>query len=87
MVENGHPLQHAHVFGPVEDELKEKDSDTSSHGGHEANHTEDVNPVTGKLPMDLLDDKIEITEEDCMDELGFSYPEWKKWIILTARAG
>ena len=29
------------------------------------------------------DDKYEITEEDCMDELGFSYPNWKKWYILT----
>ena len=28
-------------------------------------------------------DKIEITEEDCYDELGFSFPSWKKWMILT----
>ena len=28
-------------------------------------------------------DKIEITEADCYDELGFSYPSWKKWMILT----
>ena len=28
-------------------------------------------------------DKIEITEEDCQGELGFSFPEWKKWTILT----
>jgi hypothetical protein len=28
-------------------------------------------------------DKIEITEEDCYSELGFAYPEWKKWTILT----
>lgn len=28
-------------------------------------------------------DKVEITEEDCFDELGFSFPEWKKWTILT----
>lgn len=28
-------------------------------------------------------DKYEITEEDCYDELGFSYPEKKKWYILT----
>ena len=29
------------------------------------------------------DDKVEITEEDCIDELGFSYPSWKKWYILS----
>jgi MFS family permease len=28
-------------------------------------------------------DKIEITEEDCYNELGYSFPEWKKWTILT----
>jgi len=28
-------------------------------------------------------DKYEITEDDCYDELGFSFPTWKKWYILT----
>ncbi|KAF4630986.1 hypothetical protein G7Y89_g7146 [Cudoniella acicularis] len=28
-------------------------------------------------------DKIELTEEMCYDELGFSFPSWKKWTILT----
>jgi hypothetical protein len=28
-------------------------------------------------------EKVELTEEDCWDELGFSYPTWKKWMILT----
>jgi hypothetical protein len=27
--------------------------------------------------------KYEITEEDCYGELGFSYPESKKWLILS----
>ncbi|KDN47012.1 MFS general substrate transporter [Tilletiaria anomala UBC 951] len=27
--------------------------------------------------------KLFITEEDCYHELGFSYPTWKKWTILT----
>ena len=29
------------------------------------------------------DDRIEITEEDCEGELGFSFPNWKKWMILS----
>jgi hypothetical protein len=29
------------------------------------------------------DDKYEITEDDCADELGFAFPEWKKWSILS----
>ena len=28
-------------------------------------------------------DKIEINEDDCYDELGFSWPSWRKWWILT----
>jgi len=28
-------------------------------------------------------DKYEITEDDCYDELGFSFPTWKKWYILS----
>ncbi|OAA45620.1 Major facilitator superfamily domain, general substrate transporter [Metarhizium rileyi] len=28
-------------------------------------------------------DKYEITEDDCYDELGYSFPKWKKWYILT----
>ena len=32
----------------------------------------------------VLDDgRIEITEADCYDELGFSFPTWKKWLILS----
>ncbi|TDZ66047.1 Efflux pump atB [Colletotrichum trifolii] len=29
------------------------------------------------------DDKREITEDDCYDELGYSFSTWKKWSILT----
>lgn len=28
-------------------------------------------------------DKYELTEEECYDELGFGFPSWKKWYILT----
>ncbi|KAK1731945.1 major facilitator superfamily transporter [Colletotrichum acutatum] len=28
-------------------------------------------------------DKYEITEDDCYEELGFCFPKWKKWYILT----
>ena len=29
------------------------------------------------------DERIEITEADCYDQLGFSFPEWRKWMILS----
>ncbi|KAG9678229.1 MFS transporter, partial [Aureobasidium melanogenum] len=28
-------------------------------------------------------DKIILTEDDCYEELGFCFPTWKKWMILT----
>ena len=28
-------------------------------------------------------DRYEITEEDCYEELGFCFPNWKKWTILS----
>ncbi|EMC91057.1 hypothetical protein BAUCODRAFT_39181 [Baudoinia panamericana UAMH 10762] len=28
-------------------------------------------------------DKYELTEDDCYDELGYSFPAWRKWYILT----
>lgn len=28
-------------------------------------------------------DKQELTEEECYDQLGYSFPTWKKWMILT----
>lgn len=29
------------------------------------------------------DGKIELKEEDCYDKMGFSFPTWKKWYILS----
>lgn len=29
------------------------------------------------------DGKRELTEDDCYDKLGFSFPTWRKWMILT----
>lgn len=28
--------------------------------------------------------KVELREEDCYDKLGFCFPKWKKWLILSA---
>jgi sugar phosphate permease len=47
---------------------------------------EDANLPTGtdnKLEKLGTYDKYEITEDDCYEELGYCYPKWKKWYILT----
>ncbi|KAJ9653495.1 hypothetical protein H2198_007337 [Neophaeococcomyces mojaviensis] len=40
-------------------------------------------PNHKEQPDGVGHDKIELTEEDCYDELGYSFPSWKKWTILT----
>ncbi|KAI6778043.1 major facilitator superfamily domain [Emericellopsis cladophorae] len=42
-----------------------------------------TSPKGGKLEKLGTNDKYEITEDDCYDELGFKFPTWKKWYILT----
>src|ERR1700742_4686176 len=54
---------------------------------HHAEHTDNTLPESKEEkaaePEPENFDKIEITEEDCFSELGYSFPEWKKWTILT----
>lgn len=28
-------------------------------------------------------EKVELTEEDCYDQLGYAFPSWKKWMIIS----
>ncbi|OJJ47150.1 hypothetical protein ASPZODRAFT_151695 [Penicilliopsis zonata CBS 506.65] len=47
------------------------------------------NPATAE--MDQLevvdsssdDEKIEITEDECYDQLGYTFPTWRKWVIIS----
>jgi MFS family permease len=29
------------------------------------------------------EDKVELTEDDCYDELGYKWPTWKKWTVIS----
>lgn len=64
----------------TKDEEKE---DASSDA--DANQNNSIDNIGGKLNKELGedDDRIEITEEDCYDELGYGFPSWKKWLCLT----
>ena len=69
--------------------VKEKQQDASS----DDTKIEDTNRGQPSPPPGLPDEKsggglrpdgkYEITEEECYDQLGFSFPEWKKWTILS----
>ncbi|KAG5920387.1 hypothetical protein E4U42_006205 [Claviceps africana] len=57
-------------------------------GSGSTRSTDDVNLSTDNSNGAVLEklgtnDKYEITEDDCYNELGFGYSNWKKWYILT----
>ena len=77
---SGPPSPHGHA--PAHEDV-EKNSLSDTSGEQETNRVQNLDPVTGKPVQDLPGDKVELTEEDCMDELGFSFPEWKKWFVTS----
>ncbi|KAH9827367.1 major facilitator superfamily transporter [Teratosphaeria destructans] len=64
-------------------EEKADDSDRSDHA--DALHGTDGELKGDGKRLEKLGtyDKYEITEDDCYDELGYSFPSWRKWYILT----
>ncbi|OHE93743.1 major facilitator superfamily transporter [Colletotrichum orchidophilum] len=62
---------------------KEHDQ-TIDHSEHlNGNGAPNGNGNGAKLEKLGTHDKYEITEDDCYEELGFCFPKWKKWYILT----
>lgn len=82
------PVRHAHIADLSDTKEKDtRESDTSSdQNGLDALRAAHTNAQHGEKSTHLDADgneKIEIQEEDCYDELGFSFPTWKKWSILV----
>jgi MFS family permease len=50
---------------------------------HDLATTHAVDNERSEIEKVGTNDKTELTEEDCYDELGFGFPNWKKWTILT----
>lgn len=67
----------AEVLGGNDQHDEEKVSEKSS------DQEESRQNNGGDLEKLGTNDKYEITEDDCYDELGFSFPSFKKWYILT----
>lgn len=58
--------------------------DESSNENHNGGITDaTIGAAQNKLEQLHTGDKHEITEDDCYDELGYSWPRWKKWYIIT----
>ncbi|TFB02150.1 putative efflux pump kojT [Trichoderma ghanense] len=92
------PAHHTHFSEDPPQVLNQRDLDlanerlrtTDSHGqGSSSDNiekSEDAGLPTGNannLEKLGTNDKYEITEDDCYDELGYCFPTWRKWFILT----
>ena len=49
-----------------------------SEGSSDKHYPAPINEKSGEIG-----EKEELTEDACYDELGFSFPAWKKWMILS----
>jgi hypothetical protein len=65
--------------------MEKKDSSSDLEHQHAENPTAHASSEADRKYYEKYGtyDKYEITEEDCYDELGFSFPNWKKWMILS----
>lgn len=61
----------------------DSDEDRSSNDAMPASKEEVPGTTGSRLEQLGTYDKNELTEDDCYDELGFGFPSWKKWYILT----
>jgi hypothetical protein len=79
-------IQESHPMGNHDAAYTEKKDSTSDLEHHHAE-----NPAAGatteadrqRFEKYGTYERYEITEEDCYEELGFSFPKWKKWMILS----
>ncbi|KAJ5304475.1 Elongator complex protein 3 [Penicillium atrosanguineum] len=70
----------------VEDhELKQKEKKKAERGNeaHAENASESDQTSREDAPKVEKAGKRELTEDDCYDTLGFCFPTWKKWTILS----
>lgn len=81
------PTQHEMDSMPSEtrDSTTKDEEKEDASSGTEAGNNNSIDHVGGQMNKELgeNDENIEITEEDCYDELGYGFPSWKKWTILT----
>lgn len=71
---------------PEDRAIKEQHGKTE-HGddahAENASESESISPSHSHSPRIEKSGKRELTEDDCYDKLGFCFPTWKKWTILS----
>lgn len=81
---NQAPIRPSDVGSSAETEQKYEDSEVDTHNENRLAPDETVSKEDREFYEKYgTYDRYEITEEDCYDELGFCFPTWKKWMILS----
>jgi hypothetical protein len=81
----------AEVQPKIQDPTLAGDAEKKGDSSSDLEHQHAENPIAGVTSDGARQhfekygthDRYEITEEDCYEELGFSFPTWKKWTILS----
>lgn len=64
-------------YGAGAEKRRDSSSERTATGGENVDRHQDLKEER------MGDGKYELTEEDCYDELGYTFPTWKKWTILS----
>lgn len=72
---------HANANADAETEKKDDSSDNDTHNEHSTAGASDEDRKFFEKYGTY--DRYQLTEEDCWQELGFCFPNWKKWMILS----
>ncbi|KAL2785748.1 major facilitator superfamily domain-containing protein [Aspergillus keveii] len=84
-VENPQKLRESEASSSQEDAILQADKEKA--GGNDLEKSQVPHAPTLGATLHQLEnkpgEKIELTEDDCYDQLGYAFPSWKKWMIIS----
>ncbi|KAL3449671.1 major facilitator superfamily domain-containing protein [Aspergillus insuetus] len=84
-VENPQKLRESEASSSQEDAILQADKEKA--GGDDLEKSQVPHAPTLGATLHQLEnkpgEKIELTEDDCYDQLGYAFPSWKKWMIIS----
>ena len=79
----GSPTKDDRSDGQDNAELEKAESINNSTSDNDRTPSDKERRTSSAAPNFTPDGRRVITEDDCYDKLGFSWPTWKKWMILS----
>ncbi|KAL5340769.1 major facilitator superfamily domain-containing protein [Aspergillus crustosus] len=84
-IENAHRLRDAEQSSSSQDDaILQAEKEKAVAGGDKTKqHPHFLANTTLDQLENKPDEKIELTEDDCYDQLGYAFPSWRKWMIIS----